>query len=54
MLKKVETEYRKINPDFRINIVVCECLFGIEDNGTDMPFFHKDSVKCPEVIEKLK
>ena len=43
-----------ISLNFKLYFFASEALFGLDKNGTDMPFFHKDTIIVPEMIESLK
>jgi len=54
MLKDLEKELRRDWPESRVFYFVSEALFGLDENGTDMPFYHKDTIKCPEIRQALE
>jgi len=49
-LKVVEEEFRKEWNDFELHVFNCCAVFGLEPNGTDMPYGHPDTIVPTDVI----
>lgn len=53
ILKQTEDKMKKKFPEAKIYYFASEALFGLEENGSDMPFFHKDTIMTPEIKKML-
>ncbi|ABL78942.1 hypothetical protein [Thermofilum pendens] len=52
-LRKVEEEFRKTWKDFELYVFNCCALFGLEPNGTDMPYGHPDTIAPEDVVSTV-
>ena len=53
LLKEMEYEMKRDWPKSKIYLFASEALYGLEENGTDMPFYHKDTIMSPEIKTAL-
>ena len=49
----MEKEIQQAWPDAKLYLFFAQAFFGLEDNGTDMPFFHSDTIMTPETKQQL-
>lgn len=49
-LKTIEEEFRREWSNFELHIFNCCAIFGLEPNGTDMPYGHPDTITPIDVI----
>lgn len=54
VLREAEKELKMDWPKLKLYFFASEALFGLEANGTDMPFHHKSTVVIPETKRMLE
>lgn len=48
LMKKVENMFN----DVPVYMFLANAIFGLEDNGTDMPWLHHETITTPFILEK--